>query len=43
MDSVLAWAILTFLVLRGIVKLFIKINEADEERKHYNEENSYNW
>jgi hypothetical protein len=43
MDSVLAWGILTFLVLRGIVKLFIKILEEEEARKYYNEENSYNW
>lgn len=43
MDSVLAWAILAFLVFRGIVKLFIKINEEEEERKYYNEESSYNW
>lgn len=43
MDSVLAWTILAFLVFRGAAKLIKRIIEEDEARKHYNEENSYNW
>jgi hypothetical protein len=43
MDSVLAWTILAFLVWRGAIKLIIKMIEEEEERKYYNEENSYNW